>query len=186
MNELPTDKGAKFLFRCECGKEFIARSNDVRKGRVKSCGCVNRRELIEKNTKHGLWKHPIYHAYQHMKDRCYNCKNQEYKDYGGRGIKVCEEWLNNSSAFCEWAMTNGWKKGLTLDRINVDGDYEPLNCRWVDWNIQQNNKRNNKLYDFQGKKVTLSQISRKTGISISTLYYRINKKNLSLEDAIRL
>jgi hypothetical protein len=184
LPELGTDRGAKFLFRCECGKEFVARSNDVRKGRVKSCGCVNRVERAAAVTKHGFWKHPTYTAWIHIKDRCNNPRNAEFEHYGGRGIKICEEWANDSGAFCRWSMANGWKKGLTIDRIDVNGDYEPDNCRWVSMEVQQNNKRNNHIIEFCGEKMSLSQLAHKTGVSRNRLYYRIVVKGMSAEVAV--
>ena len=166
-------QGAKFLCRCECGKEFVARSVDLRKGRVKSCGCVNRRELINKNTKHGYHDHPIYFALSHIKQRCCNPKCAEYQNYGGRGITVCDEWLNNPKSFIDWSIQNGWRKGLTIDRIDNDKGYEPSNCRWVDMNVQENNKRNNHFLEYKGRRLTISQWSKEIGISRDSINYRI-------------
>lgn len=178
--------GAKFLFRCECGKEFIARSNDVRKGRIKSCGCVNRREIREKTKKHGFHKHPIYQAWSHIKQRCHNPKNKEYKNYGGRGIVMCNDWFDNPEEFINWSLKNGWRKGLTIDRIDNEKGYCPDNCRWVSMEVQENNKRNNHYYDYNGEKKTLSQIARENGISRNSLYYRANVKNIPLEKAVEI
>lgn len=93
------------------------------------------------NTTHGYSKHPLYARWNSMKQRCYNPKATNYKNYGARGILVCEEWLNNPKAFCDWGMANGYKKGLELDRKNNDGNYESGNCRWVTRSINQKNKR---------------------------------------------
>src|SRR5699024_10556158 len=111
---------------CDCGntKEFDL--HRLRGNFTKSCGC-----LIGANLKtHGFTGHRIYHIYKHMKARCYTKTNQDYKDYGGRGIKVCDMWLDNFKNFHNWAMENGYKNNLSIDRINVNGDYTPENCKW--------------------------------------------------------
>lgn len=178
--------GAKYLFRCECGKQFVARSNDVRKGRVKSCGCVNRREVKEKTTKHGFYKHPIYQAWSHIKQRCYNPNCKEYEHYGGRGITMCDDWLNNPVEFINWSFDNGWEKGLTIDRIDNDKGYYPDNCRWVSMEVQENNKSDNHYYLYNGESKTLSQIARENNVSRNSLYYRVNVKNMSIEKALEI
>ena len=128
---------------------------------------------------------PLYRTYVSMHSRCEYVKHINYKAYGGRGIKVCEEWSGKDGIynFLLWAKNNGWKKGLTLDRIDVDGNYCPENCRWVTWEIQGNNKRNVKKYNYQNQLLSLSQISRLENTTYSKLYGRI-KKGMTLEQAI--
>jgi hypothetical protein len=126
------DKRIKWHCVCDCGNKVDVTSSHLRNGDSKSCGCYN----LEKITKHGYSKnskdtHPIYRVWRDIKQRCYNKNNKGYKNYGGRGISMCEEWLNNPKEFIEWCLANGWKQGLEIDRINNDGNYEPVNCRFV-------------------------------------------------------
>lgn len=116
----------------------------------------------------------LYHIWQNMKSRCYYSKQEKYKRYGGRGIKVCEDW-QDFTAFKEWAIKNGYSDNLSLDRINNDGDYEPQNCRWADMRTQQNNRRNNRFVTINGETRTISEWSRISGIKRSTLSSRIQR-----------
>lgn len=113
------------LCLCECGRAKISPRCDVRSGHTKSCGCVH------SATKHGLHRHKLYGIWTGMRSRCNRPKTIGYKNYGGRGISVCDEWENNYLSFHEWAIANGWKCGLQIDRINNDGNYTPENCRFV-------------------------------------------------------
>ena len=110
-----------------------------------------------------------------MKTRCCNQKGRRYKDYGGRGIRICDEWKNDFTSFYNWSIANGQKENLTLDRINVNGNYEPSNCRWVDWKKQQNNRRNNFIIEYNKTKHTLQEWSEILPINMSSsiLRYRI-------------
>lgn len=113
--------------------------------------------------------------YNGMKQRCYNQKNSEYKNYGARGIGICEEWLLSPDLFYEWAISSGYKNGLTIDRIDVDKGYKPENCRWVTMEEQQSNKRSNVIVECKGEKVTLAEAGRRIGISESTVWMRIQR-----------
>lgn len=130
--------GVVWKCQCDCGSITQVRANHLVRGLVVSCGCYNR-EVI---SKHNMTNTAIYSAWQSMKNRCENPNAQEYRRYGGRGIRVCDEWSNNSEAFIEWALANGWERGLSLDRIDNDGDYEPDNCRWVTMKTQGRNRSN--------------------------------------------
>ena len=125
-------------FICECGniKEVLA--HNITQGSVKSCGCKTNEMKV--NIKHGLWKHRLYSTYTDMKQRCLNSNNKRYHRYGGRGIKICDEWLNDISVFYEWAMNNGYEDNLTIERINNDGNYEPSNCTWITLSEQTKNR----------------------------------------------
>lgn len=137
------------IYQCQyCGKEFEGSVYDVKRGNIRSCGCLSTQKLIERNTSHGLGKHPMYQTWYNMKARCYNPKDYYYKDYGGRGIQVCDRWLDINN-FIE-DMYPSCQEGLTLDRIDVNGNYEPDNCRWTDANTQARNTRDKKANNTSG------------------------------------
>ena len=124
-----------WLCKCECGNETVAIGSRIQNGLTKSCGCGVIESTVKRSTKHGLRHTKLYGIRMSMYDRCYNENCKDYKHYGGRGIKICDEWLDRGAGiqtFVDWAQANGYKEGLTIDRINVDGHYEPENCRWVD------------------------------------------------------
>lgn len=136
--------------RCDCGKHTAVSSGNLSSGVVKSCGCLSLDISTERLTTHGLsideatGDHPkLYRVWTQMRQRCTNPNNHNYKYYGARGIKRCPEW-DDYEKFYEWSMANGYEEGLTIDRIDPDGDYEPSNCRWVDHVVQQNNRRNSR------------------------------------------
>ena len=124
--------------------------------------------------------------YYNMKDRCYNSKSVAYKNYGERNITICKEWLEDKYNFYIWALRNGFDISLTLDRIDNNCGYYPNNCRWVDRKIQNNNKRNIKRHKVNGEFLTITEASKKFGISFKKLESRMRLNNLSLEDAINL
>lgn len=162
---------SKWRCQCDCGKVIDTSSNYLRTGSVSSCGCL--RHHINGSAYDKLYKRWI-----HMKQRCYDPNLKMYKYYGGRGIKVCDEWRNNYEAFREWAYENGYDDSLparecSLDRIDSNGDYEPGNCRWTDIYTQNNNKSDNRLITLNGETKTLAQWVRATGINRSTLENRI-------------
>jgi hypothetical protein len=134
-------KARKALFRCYCGNEFETMIRDVKRGNTKSCGCYQ----IEKVTTHGLIKHPLYRVWVSMNQRCYYPKHKYFHRYGGRNIQVCAEWRNDFKKFYDFCTQNGYQKGLQIDRINNDGNYEPDNCRFVTRAENNQNKSTTKL-----------------------------------------
>ena len=131
-----------WLCQCDCGNTVKATGNNLRCGHVQSCGCQSKD--YSNVIKHGLTGIGPYNTWNAMKQRCYNPNHQRFQDWGGRGITICDEWKNDFLAFYKWSMANGYKKGLSIDRINNNGNYEPSNCRWVDVKIQNSNKRTSK------------------------------------------
>ena len=135
--------------------------------------------------RHGMAKTTLYRRWVNMRQRCYLVSSHEYKQYGGRGIRVCDEWNNDFVPFMEWALANGYEKGLTLDRIDVNGNYEPSNCRWITLREQQNNKTDNVLLTFNGITHNMREWSEITGISYPTLQGR-KKRGWSDEDSLTI
>lgn len=134
---------------CDCGNTCAVIAHLLKSGRTKSCGCLKAEKIRERCIKHNESNGRLYSVWIDMKKRCYNPKYKQYKDYGGRGIKVCDEWLHDFSAFKEFALANGYDSTAkfgecTIDRINVNENYCPQNCRFVDMKTQNNNKRSNK------------------------------------------
>jgi hypothetical protein len=129
------------IYKCGfCGEEFRAQINSVKDGNTKSCGCHKKRRTKEVNTKHGLRSTRLYNIWSKLKGRVLNPKNKQYNDYGGRGITICDEWLDVQN-FYDWAMANGYSDELTIDRIDNDEGYFPENCRWTTQTIQTRNQR---------------------------------------------
>ena len=122
---------AMWLCQCECGNTKIVRGYNLRSGHTKSCGCYIVELTVKRQLKHGLSKHPLYNVWYSLIDRCTNTHHRLYNRYGARGITVCKQWLDSYEEFYHWAISNGWKKGLQIDRRNNDGNYEPENCRFV-------------------------------------------------------
>lgn len=167
-----------WLCRCECGNEKIIYQTHITTGKTKSCGCLHSEIASEiaktRQTKHGMFGTRIYGIWHGIKTRCENSHNANYKNYGGRGINVCEEW-REFEPFYEWALSNGYKEGLTIERVDVNGNYEPSNCRWATVKEQMNNKRNNHLITYNGETKTVSQWAEELGINRETIYTRLSR-----------
>ena len=154
--------------------------------RSKSCGCAREKLLSENHTIHGEGKgNPLYWVWTGLRARCNNPKNVGYRNYGGRGITVCNEW-QNYTAFKKWADANGYHSGLTIDRIDNDGDYEPGNCRWADYNTQNRNSRNTKLTMEKAQEIrrlkketnlTQTEMARNYGVNQATISDVVNNKS---------
>ena len=158
---------------CDCGNTITATTQDLRKGDVLSCGCLKIEKQKERLTVHGEHDTKLHNIWCAMRRRCNNVNNKDYKYYGGRGIHVCNEWIDNYIEFNKWARASGYKYGLTIDRIDTNGDYCPNNCRWISIKDQCNNRRSNKLVTYKGETHTIKEWSEKCNIPYSRLYMRI-------------
>lgn len=176
-------KSSLWLCQCDCGNYKEVTLQNLRQG-TKLCGCLTKEISSERgkksnigirSTKHGKFGTKLYNVWSGMKRRCYNCNSNYYKEYGGRGIIVCDEWKNGFQNFYNWSINNGYKDGLSIDRINTNGNYEPSNCRWATWKEQQNNRRNNIRIEYMGKKYTFAELSKILGIKERTLRGRYEK-----------
>ena len=158
--------------KCDCGTEKDVAAVNLRKGATLSCGCLLSEKMAEKQKRHGKRRSRLYNVWSNMKRRCYDERNVSYPHYGGRGIKVCEEWIGKDGFlhFWDWAYANGYdenapKGQCTLDRIDVNGNYDPSNCRWTDVFGQMRNRTNNRKITIQGITKTLSEWAELYGIS---------------------
>lgn len=185
-----TGKRLYFNCKCECGNEITVRKDGLLSGHSKSCGCTVKKWMHSGNLnkRHGLYQDRAYWVWAKVKARCYNPHSQEYCYYGGRGIKMCDEWLDPEN-FVKWCYLSGYdneapKGQCTLDRIDVNGNYEPSNCRWVTNLVQQNNRRNNRRFDYNGETKTISELAREFSVSYTVMYHWLIRKNRSIEEFI--
>ncbi|MBO5259973.1 MAG: hypothetical protein J6B26_06295 [Agathobacter sp.] len=169
--------------RCDCGNITIVATNTLKSGHTTSCGCLRTEKRPEFHKVHGMTKTRLYKIWVNMKQRCYIEENEQYPNYGGRGIEVCEEWRNDFQSFYNWAIANGYQDDLSIDRKNPDGHYEPSNCRWATMKEQQNNRRNNHLITYNGETHTMMEWSEITGTNYKTIANRLYKGK-SVEQAL--
>lgn len=175
-----SNKGTRWKCKCNCGKIFFVRSWSLRNGLSTSCGCYS----AELKYKHGREPKKLYYVWHHMKDRCFNPNNKRYHHYGGRGITVCDEWRSDFVAFREWSLANGYREGLTIDRIDNNGNYQPENCRWITNFEQQSNKSNNRFITAHGETHTISEWARILNVNPKALHHRF-ARGKSPEDIVK-
>lgn len=186
LNRIHAIKGHTYWScSCDCGEFVNVRIDALLGGVTNSCGCYQKKLAKEINTTHGKTKSKLYKVFDAIKQRCYNKHNKQYKHYGGRGIAVCDEWKNDFMTFYDWAVSNGYKEGLTIDRIDVNGNYEPSNCRLATQKQQQRNKRNNIIIVVNGKKHCLMEWCELLNLSYTAVRKRIGR-GWAIEKALEL
>lgn len=167
---------ALWLCKCDCGGQKETISTNLLRGQTTSCGCKVVENVRSISCKHGeSHTSRLYNIWAGMKKRCYSPNNHKYKDYGARGIKMCNEWLKDYTVFRDWAMANGYTDGTTIDRIDNNGNYEPGNCRWITVAEQQKNRRNTRLYIMNGQLLTIPELARLKGMSPAVIRQNLRK-----------
>ena len=178
LRQVESKNGAtRWLCKCDCGNEKIIYKSSLKSRETVSCGCWQRDKMV----KHNQTKTRLFKIWSDMKNRCYNENNRGFKHYGARGISVCKEWCDDFLNFKKWADENGYSDNLTIDRINVNGNYCPENCRWITKYEQRLNKRNT-LW-INGESLTL--YCKRNNLPYKTIWARI-KRGKTIEDAIKL
>lgn len=172
-----------WVCKCDCNNTKTILGLNLRSGNSKSCGCATKENAIKINTKHGMNRTRLHEIWVGMRKRCNNKKCKCYKSYGGRGITVCNEWKDFES-FYNWAIVNGYSDNLSLDRIDVNGNYCPENCRWATMKVQMNNTRRNRLITYNGETHTAAEWSELTGIKSSVIRERIDRYGWPVEKAL--
>ena len=178
------DKQTYWLCQCECGNKTVVSAAHLKNGHTKSCGCLHAKVMKEMLVTHGLSGTKLFRVWRGIIDRTQYKSHKSYKYYGGRGIKICSEWANNFESFYKWAMGSGYKDGLQIDRVDVNGDYRPENCKWATPKQQQNNRRNNRYITYNGETHTMKEWSEITGIKYTTLSMRLNKYHWDVRRAL--
>ena len=168
---------------CECGKIKFVKLGELKSGRTKSCGCYHDEACKNRATSHGMANTRLYRIWCLMKTRCSNPSAQYYYLYGGKGIKVCDEWKDNFEEFCNWSILSGYNDSLTIDRIDSNKDYCPNNCRWVTFEVQANNTSRNRIIEYNGKKYTMSEFSKNFNFPYNTLKARL-RLGMDIEDIL--
>ena len=168
---------------CDCGNKTLTFAYDLKNGKVVSCGCYHRESLTVRNTTHGGSNTRLFRVWCGMRERCSTPSCKAYANYGGRGISVCDEW-NDYAVFYKWAVSTGYEDGLSIDRIDSNGNYCPENCRWATSTEQANNTRRNVKIAYKGVSHTISEWSKIFGIKYTTLYMRL-QRGMSIEKAFR-
>lgn len=175
---------------CDCGNHKSVRLSRVISGQTKSCGCLQA-ESGKENATHGLTGHPLYGVWATIKTRCYNKKHPNYRFWGAKGVRMCDEWKGDFMKFYNWCMANGWRVGLQIDKdIKAISSgqkpdlYSPERCQFVTPEKNSNNRKNTVRYELDGHLFTLSELSRKYNIHPETLRSRVKKQNLSISEAI--
>jgi hypothetical protein len=182
-----SDKWGKSLWSCvcDCENKVIVEAGNLKSGGTTSCGCFKKEKLHKEKTVHGDYKERLFHIWEQMRARCSNKNLPSYKNYGGRGIVVCDAWLNDYLPFKEWALSHGYQNNLSIDRKDNNGNYEPSNCRWATKGVQANNTRSNHFLTFNNQTMTISEWSQKLNISQDIIYSRL-KRGWTIEQTLTI
>lgn len=175
-------KNSMWLCQCVCGETRVVRGSHLTGKNTRSCGCLDREIVAKNSVKHGMRYTRIYNIWRKMKERCLNRNSDNYRYYGARGVKVCDEWMS-FSGFYEWSKISGYRDDLTIDRINVFGNYCPSNCRWATMQEQNNNTTRNHTITIGIETRTIQGWADEVGISRSTILARL-QNGWSPEDAV--
>lgn len=173
-------KSVHWLCKCDCGNIKVVSADNLRNGNVKSCGCLRGQNLKT----HGLSDERLYRIWKAMRQRCNNPKAENYRFYGQRGVKICDDWNKDFMSFYQWSINNGYHSDLTIDRINPDGNYCPGNCRWITMAQQNLNRHSNQIIEFNGIRKTVKEWSDDIGVDYKTLWNRINIYGWELSKAL--
>lgn len=179
------NRGARWNCQCECGNTTVSRSDALKNGRTKSCGChraeLGSKRMTEMHTTHGMYGTPEHKTWSSMLNRCRNENDPSYINYGGRGISVCDRWQSFEQFYADMGVR---PTGYTIERINVNGNYEPNNCVWADKETQANNKRNNHLVSFDGVTKTIAQWAKHYNIPAWKLSQRLMRDGVAFKEAV--
>lgn len=190
VHATPPYRGWCWECKCDCGKTKVLIPRDVKSGKVKSCGCFHDERCRERATKfqHSVYEYKrLYSIYNGIKKRCYNTNEPRYKDYGARGIRMCEEWLNSKTgfdSFVSWSITHNYSENLSIDRIDPNGDYSPENCRWITLQEQSLNKRETLWVNYKGERIQLSVLCKRMNLCYDTIHNRIYSLGWDVDKAI--
>lgn len=177
MERINKNGRAYYLCQCSCGNVCCVFHSNLTQGFTNSCGCLQREQAADRQRTHNMTGTRIHSIWKAMKDRCFREKCRAYHNYGGRGITICDEWLgeNGFLNFYNWAMDSGYRDDLTIDRIDVNGNYCPENCRWATRKEQGNNTRKNHFVTHDGKTMTISQWADHLGVKPSLIMQRLKR-----------
>ena len=183
-----TNKGeqTRWVCKCDCGNTSVVFASALKNGNTKSCGCLHREIFSKLGETHGLSNTRLYEIYHGMKKRCYKKESPTFKNYGGRGIEICEECLGEHGFenFYNWAMSNGYDNKLSIDRSDNNGNYCPENCRWSTKGEQANNRRTNHMIEFNRESHNAKEWSKIVGIPYQAILARLNKCEWSIEKTL--
>lgn len=179
-------KRARWICLCECGKKTWVLPPSLKRGFTKSCGCLKSDLARIAHFKHGKAKSKIFNIWSHIRRRCFNPNTKYYEHYGGRGINVCERWMNFENFYADMGDPPEGEGRISLDRIDNNGNYEPGNCRWANQKMQSDNKRTTRFFEYQGEKHTLRDWAKIKGVSYGQLRQRIYQRGWGFEEAITI
>lgn len=182
--KLPNKTQNYCFVKCDCGNTKHIMKSSLIHAKTLSCGCIHKEWLIDRSKKHGLCGTKIYKLFRGIVSRCYYKKNKGYMYYGGRGISIHNEWLENPMCFYDWAMQNGYKEGLSIERIDVNGNYEPSNCKWIPTIEQSMNTRRTIYIDYNNKKYRLHELCKIYSVESKNVHAYI-KRNGNTEGVIK-